>query len=163
MYFVFANNDTSNKNLVSLDWIRFEGGKEVMKKPAEKKKENQEIKAGVALKKGVPPQSESPSNPVRKPPIPGKQQAAVSSSQGMALMNKSDCKACHSMNQKMVGPAFLDIAKRYKNDRAALSKLTGKVINGGAGNWGQIPMTPHSQLSQKDAAEMVRYILSLKK
>jgi cytochrome c len=81
----------------------------------------------------------------------------------MALMTKSDCKVCHSVNQKMVGPAFLDIAKRYKNDRSALSKLTGKVINGGAGAWGQIPMTPHPQLSKKDAAEMVRYILSLKK
>lgn len=141
----------------------FRGWKGSNEEAGRKKKETQEIKAAVALKKGVPPQSESPSNPVRKPPAPGKQQAAVSSNQGLVLMNKSDCKACHSMNQKMVGPAFLDIAKRYKNDRAALSKLTGKVINGGAGNWGQIPMTPHPQLSKKDAAEMVRYILSLKK
>ncbi len=163
LYFLFAKNDTSNKNLVSFDWIGFEGGKEIMKKPAEKKKENQKIKAEVALEKGVPPQSESPSIPVRKPPTPGKQQATISANQGMALMSKSDCKACHSVNQKLVGPAFLDIANRYKKDQAALTKLTGKVIQGGAGNWGQIPMTPHPQLSKKDAAEMVRYILSLKK
>ncbi len=44
-----------------------------------------------------------------------------------------------------------------------MAKLTGKVIKGGAGNWGQIPMTPHPQLSKKDVSEMVRYILSLKK
>lgn len=81
----------------------------------------------------------------------------------MALMSKSDCKACHAVDQKMVGPAFLDIANRYKKDRPAMSKLTGKVITGGAGNWGQIPMTPHPQLSKKDVAEMVSYILSLKK
>ncbi len=117
LYFLFAKNDTSNKNLVSFDWIGFEGGKEIMKKPAEKKKENQKIKAEVALEKGVPPQSESPSIPVRKPPTPGKQQATISANQGMALMSKSDCKACHSVNQKLVGPAFLDIANRYKRIR----------------------------------------------
>jgi cytochrome c len=72
LYFAFAKNDTSNKNLVSLDWIRFDGGKEVMTKQAVNKKKNQKIKAEAALKKGAPPQSESPSIPVRKPPTPGK-------------------------------------------------------------------------------------------
>ena len=78
-------------------------------------------------------------------------------------MSQSDCKACHSVNQKLVGPAFLDIASRYKNNPTALTKLTDKVIKGGAGNWGQIPMAPHPQLAKKDVSEMIRYILSLKK
>jgi cytochrome c len=164
LYFVFAKNDTSVKNLVAIDWIRFDGGKEVIESPAVEKKE----KAAAALRAGVPPQSVSPSAPVRKAPTPGKQsatgkQSSASASQGLALMSQSDCKACHSVDKKLVGPAFIDVANRYKNDRAALTKLTGKVINGGAGNWGQIPMTPHPQLSKKDVSQMVGYILSLKK
>jgi cytochrome c len=78
-------------------------------------------------------------------------------------MAKSDCNACHAINKKLIGPAFVDIAKKYKGNSGALARLTGKVINGGGGVWGAIPMTPHPQLSRKDAAEMVRYILSLKK
>ncbi len=162
LYFVFEKNDTSNKNLAALDWIRFEGGKEVMENRAAEKKETRKTKAVAALKAGVPPQSESPSIPVRKPPAPGKQ-SAVLPNNGMALISQNDCKACHSVNQKMVGPDFLDIAKRYKNDPSAITKLTAKVITGGAGNWGQIPMTPHPQLGKKDVGEMVKYILSLKK
>ena len=137
------------------------GGKEVVEKPANEKKGNLKKKTFAATV--AVPQSESPESPVRKSPTPGKQQTTISSGDGVDLMAKSDCKACHSVNQKLVGPAFLDIANRYRKDRAALTKLTGKVIKGGAGNWGQVPMAPHPQLSQKDVSEMVAYILSLKK
>jgi cytochrome c len=80
---------------------------------------------------------------------------------GKALMDKSDCNACHSVDNKIVGPAFKDIAKKYKGDKAAVAKLSEKIIKGGAGNWGEIPMAPHPQISTADAGEMVKYILSL--
>ncbi len=78
-------------------------------------------------------------------------------------MAKSDCNTCHATSTKLIGPAFMAIAKKYQKTPAVISKLSGKVINGGAGVWGAIPMTPHPQLSKKDVSEMVRYILSLKK
>jgi len=80
---------------------------------------------------------------------------------GKALMDKSDCNACHSVDNKIVGPAFKDVAKKYKNDKAAVTKLSDKIIKGGAGAWGDIPMSPHPQISKADASEMVKYILSL--
>ena len=80
---------------------------------------------------------------------------------GKALMDKSDCNACHQLEVKVVGPAFKDIAKKYKTDKTALDKLSDKIIKGGAGSWGDIPMAPHPQISKADATEMVKYILSL--
>ncbi|PSR54694.1 cytochrome c class I [Adhaeribacter arboris] len=80
---------------------------------------------------------------------------------GKALMDKSDCNACHQLEVKVVGPAFKDIAKKYKTDKTALTKLPEKIIKGGAGSWGDIPMAPHPQISKADATEMVKYILSL--
>jgi cytochrome c len=80
---------------------------------------------------------------------------------GKALMDKSDCNACHSVDNKIVGPAFKDIAKKYKADKTATAKLADKVISGGAGSWGDIPMAPHPQVTKADATEMVKYILSL--
>lgn len=80
---------------------------------------------------------------------------------GKALMDKSDCNACHSVDNKIVGPAFKEIANKYKGDKTATAKLTEKVIKGGAGVWGEIPMSAHPQLSNADATEMVKYILSL--
>ena len=71
--------------------------------------------------------------------------------------------ACHKVDQKLIGPSFLQVANKYKNQPSAVNKLTGKVINGGAGVWGQTPMAPHPQLSKGDATKMVQYILSVKK
>ncbi|MGV3505314.1 MAG: c-type cytochrome [Adhaeribacter sp.] len=80
---------------------------------------------------------------------------------GKALMDKSDCNACHSVDNKIVGPSFKEIAKKYKGDKTAVTKLSDKIIKGGAGAWGEIPMAPHPQISTADAGEMVKYILSL--
>jgi cytochrome c len=82
---------------------------------------------------------------------------------GLAIEAKSDCATCHKLDEKLVGPSFRDIANKYPNDDATITMLAGKVINGGAGNWGQVPMTPHPQLSQDDAKTIVKYILLLKK
>ncbi|MDX2191201.1 MAG: PQQ-dependent sugar dehydrogenase [Bacteroidota bacterium] len=77
------------------------------------------------------------------------------------LINKSDCKACHQMKDKSVGPSFYDIAIRYKNDKGAVDKLAAKVIKGGAGSWGNHAMSAHPQVPLSDGKEMVRYILSV--
>jgi cytochrome c len=81
---------------------------------------------------------------------------------GAKLMEGSDCASCHRENEKLIGPAYHDIAQKYPATAANITMLAGKIIKGGKGNWGEIPMTPHPTLSQKDAEEMTRYILALK-
>lgn len=82
---------------------------------------------------------------------------------GLALEAKSDCAACHKVDDKLVGPSFREIANKYTNDEATVSMLADKIISGGSGNWGQQIMTPHPTLSKEDAQTMVKYILLLKK
>ena len=80
---------------------------------------------------------------------------------GQALMEKSDCKACHFTDKKSVGPAFADVAKRYKSDANAVASLSNKIIKGGGGVWGDAIMTAHPQIGTADASEIVKYILTL--
>jgi cytochrome c len=79
---------------------------------------------------------------------------------GATLIAGADCTTCHKDHQKIVGPAFADIAKKYTT--ADVDKLAKKVIAGGSGNWGDIAMSAHPSLSEADAKEMVTYILSVK-
>lgn len=96
-------------------------------------------------------------------PVAGNEvyQSGGAALKGKALMDASDCNACHSVDNKIVGPSFKDIAKKYKGDKTAVAKLSDKIIKGGSGTWGEIPMAPHPQISTADAGEMVKYILSL--
>ncbi len=80
---------------------------------------------------------------------------------GKTLLEKSDCKSCHFVDKKSVGPAFVDVAKRYKGDATAVASLSNKIIKGGGGVWGDASMTAHPQLSNADAGEIVKYILTL--
>lgn len=81
--------------------------------------------------------------------------------QGQALVDASDCKTCHHATNKIVGPAHMDVAKKYEFTKANVTLLAGKIINGGSGVWGEIPMSPHTDLSQGDAEKMSMYVLSL--
>lgn len=81
---------------------------------------------------------------------------------GAQLISSSDCLSCHKEKIKIIGPAYVDVAKKYEATEKNVEMLAGKIIDGGSGAWGDIPMTPHPGLSQADAKEMVRYILSLK-
>jgi cytochrome c len=83
-------------------------------------------------------------------------------SSGRTLLAKSDCLGCHKLNEKVIGPAYKDVAKKYAYTPANVTMLAGKIKNGGKGNWGAIPMTAHASLSQADAETMVKYILNLK-
>jgi cytochrome c len=89
--------------------------------------------------------------------------AATSGKDGKALIEASDCRTCHQDAVKVIGPAYADVAKKYPNTPANVKMLAGKVIAGGKGVWGEIPMTPHPNVSQEDAEAMVSYILSMKK
>ena len=68
--------------------------------------------------------------------------------------------SCHKVDAKLVGPSYQDVAAKYTD--ADIDHLAGKIIEGGKGVWGDIPMTPHAGLSQDNAKLMVKYILSLK-
>lgn len=86
--------------------------------------------------------------------------AAAGTMKGLSLIESSDCKSCHTPDKKSVGPSYADISKKYAGDSKAAELLSKKVISGGAGVWGQVPMSAHPQLSETDALEMVKYILS---
>lgn len=88
--------------------------------------------------------------------------AAEEEDKGIALIAGSDCLTCHKVNEKAIGPAYIEVAKKYTADDATITSLAGKIIKGGSGVWGEIPMTPHPQVSEDDAKSMVKYILSLK-
>lgn len=82
---------------------------------------------------------------------------------GEVLISYSDCYTCHKKDQKLVGPSFEDIAKRYPVNKGYIKMLAQRVIIGGGGVWGSPVMDPHPKLSTEDAEMMVTYILSLKK
>ncbi|MEZ0540024.1 ThuA domain-containing protein [Fibrella arboris] len=87
--------------------------------------------------------------------------AAALYASGKKLIEASDCKGCHSITKKSIGPAYIDVAKKYKGDNSAVERLTKKVIAGGSGVWGETPMSAHPQLSAAEAADMVKYVLNV--
>ncbi|MCP9770942.1 PKD domain-containing protein [Lacihabitans sp. LS3-19] len=81
---------------------------------------------------------------------------------GKRLIEKSDCAACHSKDKKSIGPAYNDIADKYKKNSSNINLLATKVISGGGGVWGEQAMAAHPSLSQSEAKDIVEYILSIK-
>jgi len=88
---------------------------------------------------------------------------ALDNASAQALMQKSGCAACHAIEKKVVGPAYQDVAAKYKSDKDALAKLSDKVKKGGVGVWGDVPMPPNVQVSDADIKDLVGWILTLKK
>ncbi|HXB30400.1 MAG TPA: ThuA domain-containing protein [Puia sp.] len=87
----------------------------------------------------------------------------VINTKGLKLIGLNDCKSCHGEYKKSIGPSFYSVSVKYNSNKDALEKLTRKVISGGKGVWGDVPMAAHPQLSTEDASEMIKYILSLSK
>lgn len=81
---------------------------------------------------------------------------------GFDLVTKSDCLTCHKPTEKLIGPSYQDVANKYENTPANITMLAEKVVKGGTGNWGQVAMLPHPQVSQADAEQMIKYVLLLK-
>jgi cytochrome c len=82
---------------------------------------------------------------------------------GKEQLQKSGCTACHAVDKKVIGPAYNDVAAKYKGDAGAAAKLAEKVKKGGSGVWGPIPMPPNTAVKDEDIKKMVAYILALKK
>lgn len=87
----------------------------------------------------------------------------VQTSEGEKIMAKQDCATCHKIDKKVIGPSYLDIAKKYPMNDKNISYLSDKIIKGGSGVWGAIPMAPHAALKKDDAKKIAKYILSLNK
>jgi cytochrome c len=75
---------------------------------------------------------------------------------------KKNCMSCHAVDKKVLGPAFKDIAAKYAGQAGAADKLAAKVVKGGVGVWGNIPMPANTQVSDAEAKQLVGWILTLK-
>src|SRR4029453_4938869 len=95
--------------------------------------------------------------------VAGGAHAALDNKAAEELMKKDGCVACHAVAKKVIGPAYQDVALKYKGDASAAAKLVDKVKNGGVGVWGQVPMPPNAQISDADIKNLVDWILTLKK
>ncbi|MFM7486885.1 MAG: c-type cytochrome [Cytophagales bacterium] len=87
--------------------------------------------------------------------------AADAITQGESLVKASDCKTCHHITNKIIGPSHTDVAKKYEFTKANVEMLAGKIIKGGSGVWGEVLMAAHPDITQADAEKMARYVLSL--
>lgn len=88
--------------------------------------------------------------------------AQVNAADASALAQKSGCLACHTIDKKVLGPAYKDVAAKYKGDKTAEAKLVAKVKAGGSGVWGPMPMPPMgAQVKEADITTIVQWILSL--
>ncbi len=115
----------------------------------------------------APSTAPSPSAPATGSAAPAGESSSGAASRGggqdeLALANKSGCLACHSVDKQIVGPAWKDVAAKYRGQPDAETKLVQKVKNGGAGTWGQVPMPPNTQVKDDDIKKLVDWILKLK-
>jgi cytochrome c len=81
-------------------------------------------------------------------------------SKGQALLEASDCQTCHHAKNTLIGPSYSAIADRYQKADTAIHYLSKKIISGGAGQWGDVPMLAHPDISEEDAREIAHYIIS---
>ena len=81
---------------------------------------------------------------------------------GVEIVSQSDCFTCHKIDEKNIGPAWRDVAKKYAGQDTAVRYLAHKIINGGSGVWGQVPMAAHPTFTQEQAETVARYVLLLK-
>jgi cytochrome c len=88
--------------------------------------------------------------------------ASFPASASEELAKKHACFACHSVDKKLVGPAYKEVAAKYRNDAGAEAKLVDKVKKGSQGTWGQVPMPPNSAVPDGDVRALVKWILSQK-
>ena len=90
--------------------------------------------------------------------------AAISTSAmaDQALAIAKNCMACHAVDKKLVGPSYKDVAKKYAGDAKAVDMLAGKIVKGGSGVWGAIPMPANTQVSDAEAKKLAAWVLSQK-
>lgn len=116
----------------------------------------------MALACGSGGDKKAESAPASETQAPAASTAANADEKGLDIIAALDCTTCHAINEKKIGPAYMDVSKKYQATDAVIDSLAHKVIDGGKGVWGEVPMTPHPNLSLDSAKEAVRYILNLK-
>ena len=79
-----------------------------------------------------------------------------------ALAKAKNCMTCHALDKKLVGPSYKDVAKKYAGDAKAVDMLAAKIIKGGSGVWGAIPMPANTQVSEADSKKLAAWVLSQK-
>lgn len=80
----------------------------------------------------------------------------------MDLATKKNCTACHAVDKKVVGPSYKDVAAKYASQKDAVDKLSEKVIKGGSGVWGPVPMPANTQVTPAEAKQLVQWIMTIK-
>jgi len=93
---------------------------------------------------------------------PADQSMTPEQEKGMNLVAQSDCLTCHQIDAASTGPSYMSVAGKYPDNDAVIDSLSQKIIKGGMGNWGTVPMIAHPSISPEDAKLMVKYVLSLK-
>ena len=79
-----------------------------------------------------------------------------------ALATAKNCMACHAVDSKLVGPSYKDVAKKYATQKDAADMLAAKIVKGGSGVWGAIPMPANAQVNEAEAKKLAAWVLSLK-
>ena len=79
-----------------------------------------------------------------------------------ALATAKNCMACHAVDKKLVGPSYKEVALKYNGQKDAVDRLAAKIIKGGAGVWGPVPMPANPQVSEAEAKKLAAWVLSLK-
>ncbi len=80
----------------------------------------------------------------------------------LALATSKNCMACHAVDKKLVGPAYKDVAAKYAGQKDAVDKLSAKIMKGGSGVWGPVPMPANTQVNEAEAKKLAAWVLSLK-
>lgn len=80
----------------------------------------------------------------------------------MALATAKNCTSCHAVDKKVLGPSYKEVATKYAGQADAVDKLSGKIMKGGAGAWGPVPMPANAQVSAEEAKKLVTWIMTLK-
>ncbi|RQO38905.1 cytochrome C' [Variovorax sp. KBW07] len=80
----------------------------------------------------------------------------------LALATSKNCMSCHAVERKVLGPSFKDVAAKYKDDKGAVDTLASKIMKGGSGVWGPVPMPANNQVSEADAKKLAAWVLSTK-
>ena len=78
------------------------------------------------------------------------------------LAMKKNCMACHAVDKKLVGPAYKAVAAKYANDKDAVTRLAEKIVNGGSGVWGPVPMPANAQVNPAEAKQLAQWVLTVK-
>lgn len=139
------------------------GSAESEKKPISNNEENRNSQIGGETS-APPATTPAVTTPATTPDTTSKPVAVAqpAGKDGAKLIEGSDCRTCHKNDVKLIGPAYKDVAKKYPSNEKNIKLLAGKIIKGGQGVWGEIPMAAHPNISQEDAEAMVKYILTIK-